>query len=60
MALLMSVLLTVAPVSADDGYFYDNFNSEDLDSRWEWVREDAEKWSLTENSGYIRLPDSFV
>lgn len=33
----------------------DDFDSGTLDSRWSWVRENPTYWSLTDNSGYLRL-----
>ena len=33
----------------------DQFDSPTLDSRWEWVREDPTHWSLTDNSGSLRI-----
>lgn len=33
----------------------DEFNSSTLDSRWEWMRESVDHWSLTENPGYMRI-----
>jgi len=33
----------------------DQFDNPTLNSRWEWVREDPTHWSLTDNSGYLRI-----
>jgi beta-xylosidase len=33
----------------------DNFDSETLDSRWTWVRENPTYWSLTDNPGFFQL-----
>jgi beta-xylosidase len=33
----------------------DDFNGPSLDSRWSWVREDASRWSLTAQPGFLRL-----
>jgi cytochrome c len=33
----------------------DEFNTDALDRRWSWVREDASYWSLTERPGYLRI-----
>lgn len=35
--------------------FVDNFSSTELDSCWQWVREDASLWSLTEQPGALLL-----
>lgn len=33
----------------------DEFDNPTLNSRWEWIRESADHWSLTENPGYMRI-----
>ena len=33
----------------------DEFNSSTLNSAWSWVREDSPNWSLTAQSGYLRI-----
>lgn len=33
----------------------DDFTSASLDARWFWVREDNTHWSLTEQSGFLRI-----
>ena len=33
----------------------DQFDSLNLDSRWEWVREDPTHWSLTDRPGLLRI-----
>ena len=53
------------PINADFDYFEyfaypintwgDEFNSEDLDSQWNWIEEEPTLWSLTANPGYLRL-----
>lgn len=33
----------------------DNFDGPPLNSRWSWMNEDPTHWSLTENSGFLRI-----
>lgn len=35
--------------------FDDEFDSTDINSKWSWIREDNTKWSLSENSGSMRI-----
>jgi hypothetical protein len=37
------------------GGFSDDFDTGTLDSRWYWVRENPQKWSLTDESGYLTI-----
>jgi len=58
----LSILgITFYPTSAADTIsstsksWIDNFDSEILNSRWSWVREDPAYWSLTSNPGYLHI-----
>lgn len=44
-----------AAVAIENTTWIDNFDSETLDSRWSWVRENPTYWSLTDNPGSLRL-----
>ena len=33
----------------------DNFNSSTLDPQWNWIRENTSNWSLSEQSGYMKI-----
>ena len=33
----------------------DEFNSDELHSQWNWIRENEEKWSLTDRPGHMRI-----
>ncbi|MBK8129528.1 MAG: hypothetical protein IPK53_11725 [bacterium] len=35
--------------------FIDDFNSPELDSCWDWIREDTSRWSLSERPGWMRI-----
>ena len=58
--LLMLVFQGSLAMSASEQHdsaegWIDEFDSATLDSRWEWVREDPTHWSLTDNSGNLRI-----
>ncbi|WP_284639339.1 polysaccharide lyase family 8 super-sandwich domain-containing protein [Paenibacillus silviterrae] len=40
---------------SESGDVAETFNSSTLDTSWSWVRQDAAKWSLTANSGKMRI-----
>lgn len=58
--LLMAVFILLAPQSARSSVsssvtWIDNFNNATLDSRWSWIRESSDHWSLTSNPGFMRI-----